>query len=115
MLKKARKFGRTTDIRKALLRGLALSLIEKGRIKTTEAKAKSVRPMVEKIITAGKKETLAARRQVLRELYNNEKATGKVFKEIAPKYAGRAGGYTRILKLPRRPSDAAREAIIEFV
>ena len=111
----ARKFGRTRDVRQALIKSLCLSLIEKGKIQTTEAKAKTLRPAVEKLITLGKKQNLSARRLLLSRLYNNEKAVDKILKEIAPKYEKRAGGYTRILKLPIRKSDASRQAIIEFV
>ena len=79
------------------------------------AKAKSLRPAIEKLVTIGKKQNQSARRLLLSELYNSEEAADKILTEIAPKYANRAGGYTRILKLPVRKSDAARLAIIEFV
>lgn len=96
-----------------LLRGLCRSLVEHERIKTTEAKAKKLRPVVEKMITRARQDTLANRRQIARHLDN--KNTKKLFSVIAPRYRGRKGGYTRIIKLGPRKSDSAREAIIEFV
>jgi len=110
-----RKFGRKSNLRKALIKGLALSLIKKGRIKTTEAKAKSLRPFIERLITVGKKQNLPARRFLLSELFNNKEAVQKILKDYAPKYANRPGGYTRILKIQERKSDAARQSLIEFV
>lgn len=114
-MSRIRKFGRTRDIRAALMKSLAFSLIKKGRIKTTEAKAKSLRPFIEKLITIAKKQNLTARRLLLSRLYNNKEAAEKMLKDISPKYAERAGGYTRILKLGRRKSDASKIALIEFV
>src|SRR3989344_273970 len=111
-MSKARKFGRTTDIRSALMRSLAFSLIKKGSITTTEAKAKSLRPFVERLVTVGKKQNLTARRALLSRLYNNQEIVDKVLKDIAPKYASRNGGYTRILKLGVRKSDASPRALI---
>ncbi len=110
-----RKFGRTRNGRRALMRGLIISLIEHGRITTTEAKAKELRPMVEKLITRAKTDTLANRRYVLSEIYNNETITSKLFKDVAPQYKSRNGGYTRIVKLPQRLSDASYMAVIELV
>ncbi len=110
-----RKFGRTKSQREALLKGLVLSLIAHGRIETTEAKAKEVRPLIEKFITKANVGTLASRRLVISRLYNLTAEAGKLIDIIAPKYKGRAGGYTRITKLPRRLGDASKMAIIEFV
>jgi large subunit ribosomal protein L17 len=109
-----RKFGRKTDGRRALLRSLAEGLITSGRITTTEAKAKELRPYVEKLITKARKQTLTARREVISTL-GTEARAAKLFSDIAPRYADRAGGYTRIIKLPRRASDASPMAVIEFV
>ena len=115
-----RKLGRTSDQRKALLRDLVTDLIINGRIETTEMKAKELRRLAEKMVTLGKKGTLAARRQaaeIIRFEQADEKqnALQKLFNEIAPKYAKRNGGYTRIYKLGKRQGDAADMAIIEFV
>ncbi len=110
-----RKFGRKKNQRVALLRGLALALIAHGRIETTEAKAKELRPMIEKLITKANVGTMASRRLVISRLYNLKKEGTKLIDEIAPKYKGRAGGYTRISKLPRRAGDASKMAVIEFV
>jgi large subunit ribosomal protein L17 len=109
-----RKFGRTKDQRNALMRSLASSLILKEKIATTEAKAKELRPMVEKLITKAKKPTLATRR-LLTATLGGEKQTKKLIEIISPKYADRNGGYTRILKLPNRRSDGSKRAYIEFV
>jgi len=110
-----RKFGRTASQRNALLKGLMLSLIAHGRIETTEAKAKELRPEIEKLITKANVGTLASRRLVISRLYNLSAEANKLINEIAPKYKGRAGGYTRITKLPRRGGDASKMAIIEFI
>ena len=112
--KKGRKFGRIKKVRKALFRSLLRSLILKERIRTTEAKAKEVRPKIERLITKAKKNTLASRREVLMDMAD-EVSTKKIFSQIAPKFRERPGGYTRIIKLPRRRSDNAKMAIIEFV
>jgi len=110
-----RKFNRKTDERAALLRGLANSLILKEGIKTTLARAKELRPYVEKLVTHAKKEdTLTARRLVTSKLISPI-ASAKLVKEIGVKYKDRAGGYTRITKLPTRISDASKMAKIEFV
>ena len=116
----SRRLGRTSDQRKALLRDLVTDLIINGRIETTEMKAKELRRLAEKMVTLGKKGTLAARRQaaeIIRFEQADEKqnALQKLFNEIAPKYAKRNGGYTRIYKLGKRQGDAADMAIIEFV
>lgn len=96
------------------MRSLGRSLVLHGRIETTEAKAKELRPFIEKLITQGKKGTLAAHRTLVSRL-NSQRGATKIIKEIAPQYEERNGGYTRITKLPRRGSDAARLAVIEFV
>lgn len=111
---KNRKFGRKTNQRKALIKSLLCSLIRDEKIITTEAKAKEIRPYVEQIITHGKVDTVAKKRLVESRI-SNKNLTKKVFTEIAPKYKDRNGGYTRIIKLPLRNSDAAKMAQIEFV
>jgi large subunit ribosomal protein L17 len=110
-----RKFGRRASVRNALIKSLALSLIKHGRIETTEAKAKELRPFVESLVTKAKVDTVASRRLVASRLINQEAETRKMFAEIAPKYKERLGGYTRILKLGQRVSDGAPMALIEFV
>ncbi len=112
---KIRTFGRDRDERKALLRGLSLSLIERGKIVTTLAKAKELRPYVEKVITAAKIDTVASRRKVMSNLGEpKDTLVKKLFADIAPKYKERNGGYTRIVKMGR--SLAGRdEALIELV
>lgn len=112
---KNRIFGRTRKGRTALLRTLAISLIENGKIHTTEAKAKELRPYVERLVTYGKKGTVAARRHAATKLGEPEAQTiKKLFDEIAKEYADRNGGYTRIVKTG--PTKAGRrEAVIEFV
>ncbi len=110
-----RKLGRTSEHRKALLRNLTVSLIlSDGRIRTTLAKAKELRPFAEKLVTLGKKDTLHARRQALAIIPQKE-AVAKLFNEISPRFAERPGGYTRILKLGTRRGDGAPMAFIEFV
>lgn len=108
-----RKFGRKTNQRNALLKSLAYSLALKGKIKTTEAKAKELRPYMEKLVTLGKKETLASRR--LLESRVGKEAAKKIATDLAPAYKERAGGYLRITKMVRRKSDGAPQAVIEFV
>jgi len=109
-----RKFGRETGQRAALLRSLAEALIKNNKIKTTEAKAKEIRPMVEKMVTRAKTNTLASRRLLIARL-RNEASVKELMETIAPRYTKRAGGYTRITKLPPRKSDGAKMAVIEFV
>lgn len=109
-----RKFGRKAGQRRALLRSLANNLLRDGKIKTTEAKAKELRPFVEKLVTTARKNTLAARRLVISRL-GSEAQVGELMKTIAPRYEKRPGGYTRITKLSPRKSDSAKMAIIEFV
>ena len=110
-----RKFGRDKNQRHALLKGLMLALIAHGKIQTTEAKAKELRPFIEKMITKANIGTLASRRIVISRLYSLTSEANKLINEIAPKYKGRSGGYTRITKLPRRAGDASKMAIIEFI
>ena len=98
----------------AIKRGLARSIIEHGRIVTTETKARRLRPYVEKLVTKAKRGTLHDRRLVLREL-NDPKIVHKLFADVGPASADRPGGYTRILKVGRRRGDATAMAIIEFV
>ncbi len=113
-LKSGFKLGRNPSHRKALLRNLAASLIEKNRIETTVAKAKAVRPVVEKMITLGKSGTLADKRRAFAYLYSR-KTTHLLFNEVAPRFMDRNGGYTRIIKTDFRKGDGAEMAIIEFV
>jgi large subunit ribosomal protein L17 len=112
--KKGRKLSRTVSHRKALLANLACSLIEHEHITTTVAKCKELRPVIESLITLGLKGDLASRRHALAAL-RHEDAASKLFGEVAPRFKGRAGGYTRILKLGARYGDAAEMARIEFV
>ena len=109
-----RKLGRPKDLRVALLRSLASELILHEKIVTTEAKAKEARSITEKMITYGRKGTLHHRRLALAEV-PNEDVVKKVFDELAPRYSGRAGGYTRIIKLAGRKGDAAPLAQLELV
>jgi len=116
----ARKLGRTTDTRLALLRNLTADVIIHERVETTEAKAKELRTTVDKMITLGKRGDLHARRQAASFLYNkktdeDEQVLQKLFGEIAERYEDRQGGYTRILKLGPRRGDGANMAIIELV
>lgn len=110
----ARKLGRPTDQRKALLRNLVTSTLEHGRIETTVAKAKDTSAIVEKMISLAKENTLHTRRQAL-AFINKEDVVTKLFNEIAPKYAERNGGYTRVIKIGPRRGDAAEMAILELV
>lgn len=108
-----RKFGRVKKVRTALMKSLVLSLVLEGKIKTTEAKAKELRPLVEKMVTLGKGKTLAGRRTLVSRV--GTIAATKITKDIATKYEDRKGGYTRITKLPERVSDGSPMAVIEFV
>ncbi|KKT00941.1 MAG: 50S ribosomal protein L17 [Candidatus Nomurabacteria bacterium GW2011_GWF2_43_8] len=110
-----RKFGRSKTQKRALLNSLALNLIVRGKIKTTEPKAKELRPFIEKLVTQAKKGNLATRKLVAAKLSNRGPEIKKLFEVLAPKYADKKGGYTRILKLGARKSDSASMAIIEFV
>lgn len=110
-----RKFGRDKNQRKALLNSLALNLIVREKIKTTEPKAKELRPFMEKLITKAKKGDMATRRVVISKLSNRRKEVKKLFEVIAPRYVDKKGGYTRVLKLGVRISDGAKMAQIELV
>ena len=110
----SRKLGRASDHRKAMLRGMVTFLLENGKIETTVTRAKEVRAEAEKMITLGKANTLHTKRQVFSYI-TKESVAKKLFDEIAPKYAERNGGYTRIYKLGPRRGDAAEMAIIELV
>lgn len=108
-----RKFHRTTDQRRAFLKSLAANLVLKEKVKTTEARAKEVRSIVERLISYGKKNDLAAKRRIAGFL--PAVAARKVYKEIAPRLAERKGGYTRITKIGRRLTDGAEMAFIEIL
>jgi large subunit ribosomal protein L17 len=109
------KLSRDSAHRKALLMNLSKEIIEHERIKTTEAKAKAVKPEIEKLITLAKRGDLHARRQALSTLAQDKFAVHKLFADIGPRYAERPGGYTRILKLGPRRSDATEMVFIELV
>jgi large subunit ribosomal protein L17 len=109
-----KKLGRDSAHRKALYSNLAGSLIEHGRIKTTVAKAKAVKPVVEKMITLGRRGDLAARRQALAYLRSND-VVHMLFAEVAPRFEDRPGGYTRIVRLGPRAGDGAEMVYLEFV
>lgn len=106
--------GREKAARDALMRSLAESLVLHGSVKTTHAKARALRMVVEPLVTKAKKNTLVSRRQVMRVLYT-DKAVKRLFTDIAPQYVARQGGYTRIMKIGTRPRDAAEVVRIEFV
>jgi large subunit ribosomal protein L17 len=112
--KAGRKLGRDAAQRRALYSNLACALIEHGRIKTTEAKAKEVRPIVEEMITLGKRGDIAAHRHAVAFLRSKEIAH-TLFADVAPRFAERPGGYTRILKIGPRQGDAARMVYLELV
>lgn len=112
-LKKGRKFGRPRSQRKALFKIMAHNLIRDGKIATTEAKAKELRLIVEPLITRGKKQDLASLRILLQKL--PKESAYKVFYELSPRYKGRKGGYTRVIKHSEFRTDGARRATIEFV
>lgn len=109
-----RKLGRPTAHRNAMLRGMVTYLIENGSIETTLTRAKEVRSLAEKMITLGKKNTLASRRQAL-AFITKEDVVKKLFDEVAPAYADRNGGYTQIYKLGPRRGDAAEMALIKLI
>lgn len=111
--RRGRIFGRKTDRRKAFMKSLVTALVIRGRIQTTEARAKELRPRVEKLVTKAKVATLAKRREII--AVTSPKVARVLIDSIAPKYKGRNGGYTRIMKLGPRKSDAAKLAIIEFI
>lgn len=108
-----RKLGRPTEHRIAMLRGMVTLLLEKGAIETTISRAKELRCVADKMITLGKKDTLAARREALAYI-TKEDVVKKLFDEIAPKYADRVGGYTQVYKLGPRRGDAAEMALIKL-
>ena len=110
-----RKLGRETRIRRSILAGLTKDVINHGYVVTTEARAKEVRKLVDKMITYGKKGTLVSRRKALAFLHNDNKVVKIIFDELAPKYEKRAGGYTRIIKLKERKGDDALEVRLELV
>lgn len=109
-----RKLGRPTDHRKAMLHAMVTYLLENGKIETTVTRAKEVRPLAEKMITLGKKNTLAAKRQAF-AFITKEAVVKKIFDEIAPKYQDRNGGYVRITRIGPRRGDGAEMAIIELI
>ena len=109
-----RKLGKTSAQRKAMLRQLVTDLLENGKIETTFCRAKEVQPVVEKMITLGKKGGLVNYRRAL-AFITKEDVANKLFKEIAPKYADRNGGYTRVTRTGPRRGDAAEMAVIELV
>ena len=112
--KQGRQLRRTSEQRLALLRNLATSLIENGAIETTEAKAKELRPHIEKLVTRARKDTVANRRLVAARLGDDD-AVNKLFTAIAPRYAEREGGYTRIVKRAATATDGRKTAYIAFV
>ena len=109
-----KKLGRKTPHRLMMFRNMVTSLLDKERIQTTVDRAKAVRPIAEKIITLGKRESLHARRQAL-AFVKDPAVVSKLFSTLAPRFAQRPGGYTRIIKLGFRPGDGAQKAIIELV
>ena len=109
-----KKLGRDSAHRKSLYANLACALVEHGRIKTTVTKAKAVKPFAEQMITLGKRGDLSARRQAIAELRSQD-AVHKLFAEVAPRFAERPGGYTRIVKIGPRQGDAAEMAYLELV
>jgi large subunit ribosomal protein L17 len=109
-----RKLGRTTSHRWAMMRNMVTSLLEHERVKTTDAKAKELRPLVEKMIGLGKRGDLHARRQAL-AIVRKEEIVTKLFETLSPRYQSRNGGYTRIVKLGFRPGDGAPVSILELI
>jgi len=109
-----RKLGRTTAHRRAMLRNLVTSFLDKERVRTTLAKAKEARPLAERMITLAKRNTLDTRRQALKFVTKTE-TVGKLFKDLGPRFSERPGGYTRIVKLAPRPGDGAPMAMLELI
>ncbi|MDK2888720.1 large subunit ribosomal protein L17 [Desulfofundulus australicus DSM 11792] len=109
-----RKLGRNTGHRRAMLRNLVTSLFRDNRIQTTEPRAKEVKSIADKMVTLAKRGDLAARRQALAYIYD-ERVVRKLFNDVAPRYADRPGGYTRIIKVGYRRGDAAPMVILELV
>jgi large subunit ribosomal protein L17 len=113
--KKGKKFHRLTGRRRSFLRNLANDLIRRGKIETTEARAKALRPFIERLVTIAKKQTLASRRLLIARLHNM-KTVQKLYEEIALRYQDRKGGYLRITKLAKaRKRDGSKLAVIEFI
>lgn len=112
--RRVKKFNRDSKSRLALMRGLMTSLVEHGRIKTTVTKAKEVRRHIEKLVTLGKKGDVAARRLILSRIANSN-AAGVIVNDISKRMADRPGGYTRVIKIGRRPGDTTEMAFLEFV
>ena len=110
-----RKLGRETRIRRSILAGLTKDVINHGYVVTTDARAKEVRKLVDKMINYGKDGSLVARRKALAFLHNDKDTVNKVFTELAPKYANRNGGYTRLIKLNERRGDDAMQIRLELV
>lgn len=111
---KTKKFDRSKGARAGLFKALAIALVSREKIETTEAKAKALRPYVEKLITQGKKGTLASIKNIISKIGDNQEAR-KLGKELAERYKSRSGGYTRVVKTGRRAKDASPMAIIELV
>ncbi len=114
-LVKGRKLGRVKRHRVALMRNLLTSLILHERIVTTSAKAKSLRPKIERLITTAKKGNLNAKQRLMKDLYNNQIVVKKLIKVLAPRYEQRVGGYVRVVRKGTRVGDAAPTSVIEFV
>ena len=112
-LKAGRRLGRNSAHRRAMFRNMVTSLIMNGRVTTTDAKAKELRRWADRVVTLGKKQTLAARRRA-RRIVRTDEALRRLFSEIAPRFANRPGGYTRIVKVARRRGDAAPLSIVEL-
>ncbi|WP_298040115.1 50S ribosomal protein L17 [uncultured Desulfuromonas sp.] len=112
--KSGRRLGRNSSHRKAMMRNMVTSLLDLGQIKTTDARAKELRKLAEKMITLGKRGDLHARRQAL-QVIMDRKVVGKLFEMVAPRYKDRPGGYTRIIKLGHRAGDNASLSLIELV
>ena len=110
-----RKLGRESRIRRSILAGITKDVLRNGYVVTTEARAKEARKFVDKMITYGKNGSLVSRRQALAFLHNDKDVVSKVFNELAPKYADRNGGYTRIIKLKERVGDDALMVRLELV
>ena len=113
--KRGRKFGRTRDQRKQLMRSLARSVILHMRVQTTESRAKSIRPYLEKIVTKATVNDLPTRRLLLSRFNNDKTVVKKLLEDLGPKYKDRKGGYTRITKIESRPGSGRKVAVIEFV
>ena len=110
-----KKFGRVRKVRTGLMRGLVRALVLDERIETTEAKAKALRPRIEKLITKSKSDSVATRRLLAMRMGGQSEVVNKLITDLGPRYKDRNGGYTRITKLGQRNSDAAHMAVIELV